>query len=131
MVGTMEAMREEGIVEHAAMIGEQTLGPGLAELASRHPVIGEVRGLAVFWPLDLVSDRASRAMLAPYGGTSGAMTTLAAKLRANGPPTFINYNRPHLVPPRPLSQAEAKAGPATPAAGLRVVRDSIRGHNRA
>jgi len=110
IVATIDAMAEEGIVEHAAMIGEQTLGPGLAELASRHPVIGEVRGLAVFWALDLVSDRATRAMLAPYGGTSEAITTLAAQLRASGLLTFINYNRLHVVPPCTITEAEAKEG---------------------
>ena len=39
-----------------------------ASWPQRHPVIGEVRGLAVFWALDLVSNRDTRAMLAPYGG---------------------------------------------------------------
>jgi taurine---2-oxoglutarate transaminase len=110
IVATIDAMQEEGIVEHAAAIGEQALGPGLAELASRHPVIGEVRGIAVFWALDLVSDRATRAMLGPYGGTSEAMTSLAGKLRASGLLTFINYNRLHVVPPCTISEAEAKEG---------------------
>ncbi len=85
IVATIDAMRDEGIVENAAAIGQQTLGPGLAELAERHPVIGEVRGLGVFWALDLVSDRASRAMLAPYGGSSAAMTALAAAGARQGP----------------------------------------------
>ena len=31
------------------------LGPGLRELASRHPSVGEVRGLGVFWALELVA----------------------------------------------------------------------------
>jgi len=110
VVATIDAMHEEGIVEHAAAIGEQTLGPGLAELAGRPPVIGEVRGLGVFWALDLVSDRASRAMLAPYGGTSEAMNTLAAQLRAKRLLTFMNYNRLHVVPPCVISEAEAKEG---------------------
>ena len=35
-------------------VGKICVGPGLAELADRHPVIGEVRGLGVFWALDLV-----------------------------------------------------------------------------
>jgi taurine---2-oxoglutarate transaminase len=110
VVATIDAMLDEHIVEHAALIGEQTLGPGLAELAGRHPVIGEVRGLGVFWALDLVSDRASRAMLAPYGGTSEAMSTLAAELRAKRLLTFMNYNRLHVVPPCVISEAEAKEG---------------------
>jgi taurine--2-oxoglutarate transaminase len=110
IVATIDAMTEEGIVENAARIGTQTLGPGLAELAERHPVIGEVRGLGVFWALDLVSDRQTRAMLAPYGGASAAMTTLAAQARAAGLLTFINYNRLHVVPPCTITEAEAKEG---------------------
>jgi taurine--2-oxoglutarate transaminase len=49
-------------------------------------------------------------MLAPYGGTSEAMNTLAARLRASGLLTFINYNRLHVVPPCTISEAEAKEG---------------------
>src|SRR5215472_4819133 len=110
IVATIDAMKEEGIVENAARIGAQVLGPGLAELAERHPVIGEVRGLGVFWALDLVSDRSTRAMLAPYGGGSEAMATLAAQARAKGLLTFINYNRLHVVPPCIITDAEAKEG---------------------
>ncbi|MGI9007752.1 MAG: aspartate aminotransferase family protein [Streptosporangiaceae bacterium] len=110
IVATIDVMRAEGIVENAARIGAEVLGPGLAELADRHPVIGEVRGLGVFWALDLVSDRATRAMLAPYGGASEAMTKLAARARARGLLTFTNYNRLHVVPPCTISDAEAKEG---------------------
>ena len=110
IVATIDAMHDEQIVANAARIGSQVLGPGLAELASRHPVIGEVRGVGVFWALDLVSDRESRAMLAPYGGSSPAMTELMAQCRAHGLMPFINYNRLHVVPPCTVSEAEAKEG---------------------
>jgi taurine--2-oxoglutarate transaminase len=110
IVATIDAMRDERIVENAAAIGHATIGPGLAELAERHPVIGEVRGTGVFWALDLVSDRASRAMLAPYAGASPAMSTLAAQTRAKGLLTFTNFNRLHVVPPCTITEAEAKEG---------------------
>jgi taurine---2-oxoglutarate transaminase len=110
IVATIDAMRDEGIVENAASVGTQTLGPGLAELASRHRVIGEVRGQGVFWALDLVSNRETRAMLAPYGGASEAMTRLGALTRANGLLVFINFNRMHVVPPCIITEAEAKEG---------------------
>jgi taurine--2-oxoglutarate transaminase len=105
-------MKDEGILENAARIGTDVLGPGLRELAARHPVIGEVRGVAVFWALDLVSDRSTRAMLAPYGGSSGAMNELMAQCQARGLMPFINYNRLHAVPPCTVSEAEAKEGVA-------------------
>jgi taurine--2-oxoglutarate transaminase len=110
IVATIDAMREEGIVENAWNIGTQTLGPGLAELADRHPVIGEMRGLGVFWALDLVSDRATRAMLAPYGGSSEAMNALSAACRSRGLITFTNYNRLHVVPPCVISHEQVKEG---------------------
>jgi taurine---2-oxoglutarate transaminase len=110
IVATIDAMKEEGIVENAARIGTEVLGPGLRELAGRHPVIGEVRGLGVFWALDLVANRETREMLAPYGGSSPAMTELVADCRARGMLPFVNYNRLHVVPPCTISESEAKEG---------------------
>jgi taurine--2-oxoglutarate transaminase len=109
-VATMKAMAEEGIVENAARIGEQVLRPGLADLASRHRSIGEVRGLGVFFALDLVKNRATREPLAPYGGTSPAMDELVRACKAGGLLPFTNYNRLHVVPPCTVSDAEAREG---------------------
>ncbi len=110
IVASIDAMKEERIVENAAQIGETVLGPGLRELAERHPVVGEVRGLGVFWAVELVSDRATRAMLAPYGGSSPAMNELVAESKKRGLLPFTNFNRMHVVPPCTVSEAEAKEG---------------------
>jgi taurine---2-oxoglutarate transaminase len=109
-VASMNAMRDEGIVENAAQIGATVLGPGLQELAERHPSIGEARGLGVFWALDLVKDPQTREPLAPYGGTSPAMTELVAACKQRGLLPFTNYNRLHVVPPCTITEAEAKEG---------------------
>lgn len=110
IVASIDAMKEEGIVENAKRIGDDVLAPGLAELADRHPVIGEVRGLGVFWALDLVTDRATREPLAPYGGTSPAMAELGAEMKKRGALPFTNFNRLHVVPPCTITDAEAKEG---------------------
>jgi len=110
IVASIDAMKEEGIVENAARIGEDVIGPALRELAERHPVIGEVRGLGVFWALDLVSDRATREPLAPYGGTSPAMTEIVVEMKKRGALPFTNFNRFHFVPPCTITDAEAKEG---------------------
>jgi len=109
-VASITTMTEDGIVENAAQIGQDVLGPGLRDLAERHPMIGEVRGLGVFWALDLVSDRATRQPLAPYGGTSAAMGELVAALKANGVLPFTNYHRLHVVPPCTVTEGEAREG---------------------
>ncbi|MEU4811191.1 aspartate aminotransferase family protein [Nocardia fluminea] len=109
-VATITAMAEERIVENAAEIGAKVIGPGLRELAQRHPSIGEVRGLGVFWAVELVRNRATREPLAPYGGTSPAMNELVAACRAGGMLPFVNFNRLHVVPPCVITEAEAKEG---------------------
>ena len=73
-------------------------------------MIGEVRGLGVFWALDLVTDRATREPLAPYGGTSPAMGELVSEAKKRGLLPFTNFNRLHVVPPCNVSDAEAKEG---------------------
>ncbi|WP_446223276.1 aspartate aminotransferase family protein [Nocardia sp. IBHARD005] len=109
-VATINAMTEERIVDNAADIGARVIGPGLRELAQRHPSIGEVRGLGVFWALELVRDRTTREPLAPYGGTSPAMNELVAACRAGGLLPFVNFNRLHVVPPCVITEAETKEG---------------------
>jgi len=109
-VATITAMQDEGIVENALRIGADVLGPGLAELAQRHPVIGEARGIGVFWALDLVKNRDTKEELAPYGGTSEAMGTLLGALKKRGVLPFANYHRLHVVPPCTISDSEAKEG---------------------
>ncbi|MBO1414106.1 aspartate aminotransferase family protein [Streptomyces sp. FH025] len=112
-VATINTMAEEGIVENAKHIGETVLGPGLRELAERHPSIGEVRGLGVFWALDLVKDRETREPLVPYnaaGADNAPMAELAAACKRRGLWPFVNMNRFHVVPPCTVTEEEAKTG---------------------
>jgi taurine--2-oxoglutarate transaminase len=108
VVASINAMKDEGIVDNARRVGEDVLGPGLRELAQRHPNVGEVRGLGVFWALDMVTDKATREPLAPYGGTSPAMTALVGACKERGMLPFANFNRLHLVPPCTVTDAQAK-----------------------
>ncbi|MFD4765567.1 aspartate aminotransferase family protein [Streptomyces niveus] len=112
-VATLRVMAEEKIVENAAHIGETVLGPGLRELADRHPSVGEVRGQGVFWALDLVRDRETREPLVPYNATGEAnapMAAFAAACKKGGLWPFVNMNRTHAVPPCNVTEAEAKEG---------------------
>ncbi|ORM38117.1 aspartate aminotransferase family protein [Williamsia sp. 1135] len=109
-VATINAMEDEHIVQNAARIGADVLGPGLRELAARHPSVGEVRGLGVFWAIELVSDPATREPLAPYGGTSPAMNEVVAACKTNGLLPFVNFNRIHAVPPCTVTDDEVREG---------------------
>ena len=101
IVAALDAMDEEGIVENAARIGRDVLGPGLHALAEQHPMIGEVRGVGVFWALDLVTDRDTREPVP--AATIGA---LKKELMARGLLPFSADNRIHVVPPCTVTTEE-------------------------
>ncbi|MFC5909628.1 aspartate aminotransferase family protein [Streptacidiphilus monticola] len=112
-VATINAMAAEDIVGNARRIGEDVLGPGLRELAERHPSVGEVRGLGVFWAVELVRNRGTREPLVPYnaaGAANAPMAELAAACKQRGLWPFTNMNRLHVVPPCNVTEAEAKEG---------------------
>ncbi|MGE2837207.1 aspartate aminotransferase family protein [Mycobacterium sp. SMC-4] len=111
-VATITAMADEGIVDNAARIGEQVLGPALHELAARHRCVGEVRGTGVFWAVELVADQATREPLAPYGSSSAAMNSVIAECKRLGLLPFANYNRIHVVPPCVITAEQARDGVA-------------------
>ena len=94
IVATLDAMESEGIVANAARIGRDVLGPGLRALAEKHDVVGEVRGAGVFWAVELVSDRSTRA---PLDGPT--MGRIKAGLLERGLVPFVQDNRIHAVPP--------------------------------
>jgi taurine--2-oxoglutarate transaminase len=109
-VATIDAMRDEKMVENAERIGREILGPGLRALAERHPIIGEVRGVGVFWALDLVHDRATKRPVAPPVGPSPVMAEMLSELKKHGYFPFSAANRLHVVPPCNVSDAEVAAG---------------------
>ncbi|MCU1508059.1 MAG: aspartate aminotransferase family protein [Glaciihabitans sp.] len=94
IVGALDAMEADGIVDNAKRIGTDVLAPGLAELQSKHPMIGEVRGMGVFWALDLVHDAQTRE---PVSG--GTVLELKKELMKRGLLPFTSDNRIHVVPP--------------------------------
>ena len=109
-VATIETMEDDGIVEHAAALGRDVIGPELARLAERHEWIGEVRGTGAFWAIELVSDRGTREPLAPYGASSPAMNAILAACRRGGVLPFANFNRIHVVPPLTITADEVREG---------------------
>ena len=94
IVGTIDAMEAEGIVANAERIGREKLAPGLAALAEKYELIGEVRGLGVFWALDLVTDRETREPV-----PASVIGALKSALLERGLLPFFADNRLHVVPP--------------------------------
>lgn len=101
IVATLDVMAEEGIVDNARRIGQELLGPGLQALAAKYPLIGEARGIGLFWALEFVSDERLKTPLA-----APVMAQMKAAFQARGLLTFIVENRLHVVPPCIVSPAQ-------------------------
>jgi len=123
-VASIGIFKEEGIVEHARHLGTDVVGPALADIARRHPAVGDVRGLGVFWAIELVRDRATREPLVPFnasGEANAPMAELAAACKQRGLWPFVHFNRMHVVPPLTISDDEMREGLAIIDDALTVV----------
>jgi taurine--2-oxoglutarate transaminase len=105
IIASIDAMDDEGIVDNAREIGEKHLGPGLHELQKKHPIIGEVRGMGVFWALDLVGDPQTKSPLA-----ADHMGRLKSLMIDHGLLGFIAENRLHVVPPCVVTAEQVAEG---------------------
>ena len=106
-VAAITIMREEGVVEHAAHVGEHSLGPAATALLGTNPLVGDVRGLGVFWVVELVADPASR-----EPASADIMKAVQAGCVGRGMWPLVVANRVHLVPPCVITDEDASRGVA-------------------
>ena len=114
-VASIEAFREEGIVENSAELGE-VLGDRLAELADKHETIGEVRGLGLFYGIELVKDRATREPLVPFNASGESFAPMAKIARAaldRGLYLMTHWNVIIVAPPLTITREELDEGLTT------------------
>lgn len=101
---TMRLLADGAILENARRVGALMLD-GLRELASRHPIIGDVRGRGLLLAVELVKDRRTKARVDPSVGRA-LLTGLARRgvLVAGGGPVV------RITPPLVISEGLARRG---------------------
>ncbi len=106
----LEVFEEEGLIDRARRL-ETVLGDGLRRLASRHRIVGDVRGKGLFWGVELVKDRATKEPLAPFSrsGPSPMKAFLAGAL-ARGTYLIGRYNIFVAAPPLVVTEAQIEEG---------------------
>jgi taurine--2-oxoglutarate transaminase len=111
-VASIEAFREEGIVEHAAEMND-VFRDALEGLADKHPSIGEVRGLGCFWGLELVRNRETREMLVPFNANAEEMQPVGRMAKAaleRGLYLMTHWNVIMVCPPLTITRDELDEG---------------------
>ncbi|QFU90566.1 aminotransferase class III-fold pyridoxal phosphate-dependent enzyme [Amycolatopsis sp. YIM 10] len=120
-VAAITAMTEEGVLAHATMLGEEVIGPALAEMVATHPSVGEIRGLGAFWAIELVRDGGSGERLMPFDAVSGPSPIAMELYQAcigRGLWPVIHANRVHVAPP-------CNTGAEELAGGLRLLDEAL------
>jgi taurine---2-oxoglutarate transaminase len=106
-VATIHEMQRLGLVERAKRMGAY-LEPKLRSLQAKHPSVGEVRGLGLFWALDLVKNRATKepfnTMAQKVDGTPLVVDKVAAEMLKRG--VAIQAWVSHLIVAPPLIVSE-------------------------
>jgi taurine---2-oxoglutarate transaminase len=86
-IATIHEMQRLNLVDRARTVG-QYLGEKLKALAQDHPSIGQVRGLGLFWAVDLVKNRATKeplnTMADKLAGKPLVVDQVAAEMMKNG-----------------------------------------------
>jgi taurine---2-oxoglutarate transaminase len=111
-VASIEAFKEEGIVENAAAMGE-VFAEQLGGLQERHPSIGEIRGLGCFWGIELVKNRETREPLVPFNASGEAFAPVARVYKAaleRGLYLMTHWNVIMVCPPLTITREETEEG---------------------
>ena len=112
-VASINIFKEEKIVEHARMLGKDIIGPALEKMKAKHQSVGDVRGLGVFWAIELVKNRETREPYVPFnasGPDAKPMMDLIVACKERNLWPFTHFNRIHVVPPCNTPIEDVKAG---------------------
>jgi taurine--2-oxoglutarate transaminase len=127
-IATIGVYEEDGLLESAKRM-EPAMADGLADLAERHPTVGDVRGLGLFWVIELVKDRQTREPLVPWNAKAselGPMPAVARYLREQGVYTFSKWNWIFAIPPLCINAEQIADGLAVIDGALEIADASLR-----
>ncbi|MBM4420976.1 MAG: aminotransferase class III-fold pyridoxal phosphate-dependent enzyme [Chloroflexi bacterium] len=109
-IATLEAYKEDGLVEKSARLGALLLEK-LRGLAAKHPSVGDVRGRGLFCGIELVKDRGTKEPLERWHGPSSALANaLKNELFKRDVYCFTRWNMVFAAPPLSVSEEELEIG---------------------
>ena len=108
-LATIAVYEEDRLIDNARVLG-RVMATRLADLAARHPCVGEVRSIGLFGAMELIRNRATREPIAPFNGTSSEMGALNAFFRTEGLYAFLRWNMIFTCPPLSITEAQLNEG---------------------
>jgi taurine---2-oxoglutarate transaminase len=127
-VATIHEMQRLGLIERANKIGAY-LGESLKALSARHPSIGDVRGIGLFWAVELVRDKQTKqlcnTMRDKIEGKPLVVDQVAADAMKRGVALQAWVSHFVIAPPLIIEESEVDAGVAALDAALSIADAAI------
>jgi taurine--2-oxoglutarate transaminase len=109
-VATLQAYREERVIENSQRLGDLLLRE-LRAVGERHPSVGDVRGKGLFVGIELVKDKKSKEMLERWNGPSQKVANaIKAALMERNVYIFARWNVLFIAPPLIITEDELRVG---------------------
>lgn len=112
-IGSMKAFESENILGNSRNHGERVIGPKLLEMKKRHPSIGDIRGTALFWGIELVQDNLNKMPFLTYGESpksDNPLSLIKKKCAEHGVSILISMNVLFITPPLIISEEDLIRG---------------------
>lgn len=112
-VGAIDEYRERNLIQKARVLGEE-LGKRLLELKGSHPSVGDVRGIGMFWAVEIVKNKGTKKPFNTYedklAGTPLMTERVSRAMMEKG--VYVNSWVSHFViaPPLVAQEAEIEQG---------------------
>lgn len=111
-IATLEVYRQEKLLENARALGE-IVGAELNAWKEKHKSVGDVRGLGLFWVIELVQDKKTRQPLVKWnaqGAEAAVSREINKRLLEKGVYTTVRWNFLFIAPPLCIKEDELRAG---------------------
>jgi taurine--2-oxoglutarate transaminase len=106
----MKVYQEDNLIENAEKMGK-VLEAGLNKLKEKHRCVGDVRGIGLFWLLELVKNRETKEPMNGFNKpTTEPMAKVAGRLKELGMSTFVRWDWVFAVPPLCITPEELQEG---------------------
>lgn len=112
-VATFEVFEEENLLDHINDMGERVVRPALEQMKEKYACVGDVRGMGLFWAIELVKDKKTREPLVPFAPKpeeNQPMADYAAACRKRGVWPHTHFNRTHIAPPLTITEEDLTRG---------------------
>jgi taurine---2-oxoglutarate transaminase len=127
-LAAINELQRMNLIERSRELGEY-MGTKLNELIPRHPSIGDVRGIGLFWAVELVKNKKSKTSFNTkrdkVSGTPLLVDKVAAEMMKNG--VFLQAWISHFViaPPLIITREEIDSGVRALDSALRIADEAV------